>query len=162
MEGARPFRDADRPQCVALLRQAFDAARALRGGPAALAALAGEPGRSGPHEPDAGALVASWRSDTIHHVLVGTVDDEVVGVAAGHYVRGGNAKIGVVDVVYVEPDARGVGVGTAMAQSLLDWFAAEGCHGVDAPALPGDRESKQLFESFGLSARLLVLHRALP
>lgn len=162
MEGVRPLRDADRPQCVALLRQAFDAARELRGGSAALAALTGDPGSPGPHGPDADTLVASWKSDTIHHVLVGTIDDEAVGVAAGHCVRGGSEKTGVVDVVYVEPEARGVGVGSAMAQALLDWFAAAGCHGVDAPALPGDRESKQLFESFGLSARLLVLHRALP
>jgi hypothetical protein len=48
-----------------------------------------------------------------------------------------------------------------MVGSLVDWFAAHGCTDVDAVALPGDRSSKQLLESSGFKARLLVLHRSL-
>lgn len=161
MEGARAFHDTDLAQCEELLCQAFDAARALRGGPHVLAAMPGA--TTGPDlDPDAGTLLASWMRAASHHVVVGTVDAHVVGVAAGHFGRAGHEAVGVVDIVYVEPDARGVGVGTAMVQGLLDWFTAAGCLGIDAPALPGDRASKQLFESFGLSARLLILHRRLP
>jgi len=162
VEGARPFHDTDLQQCAALLRQSFDALRGFRGGSHALTVMSDGAVPPGALEPEPVALLRSWTSDAAHHVIVGTVEGEVVGVAAGHCERGGGEAVGVVDVVYVEPDARGVGVGTAMAQALLDWFAAAGCQGVDAPALPGDRQSKQLFESFGLSARLLILHRRLP
>lgn len=162
MEGARPLRDADLPQCASLLRRAFDTATGFRGGASALAALASGQGLPEGTAPDAGTLLESWAHDVAHHVLVGTVDGEIVGVAAGHCAPGAMSPLGVVDVVFVEPDARGVGVGTALAKALLEWFGATGCRGVDAPALPGDRESKQLFESFGLSARLLILHRRLP
>lgn len=162
MEGARPFRDPDRRQCVVLLRRAFDAATGFRGGPHALAALTREPRQPPGTALDAGAVLERWTHDVAHHILVGTFDGEVVGIAAGHCTSGASAPLGVVDVVFVEPEARGVGIGTALVQELLEWFHAAGCRGVDAPALPGDRASKQLFESFGLSARLLVLHRRLP
>lgn len=180
MEGARPVRAEDLAQCRRLLQSALDAAVHLRGGPQALASLArahparaGEPGAhaeggatgatTAKHSiPDAAALLESWTDDTAHHVLVGTVEDEVVGIGAGHCEHRPGGTLGIVDWVYVEPEARGVGVGAAMADALLAWFAAQGCTGVDALALPGDRESKQLFESLGLSARLLILHRRLP
>ena len=37
--------------------------------------------------------------------------------------------------------------------------AAQGCFGVDSLALPGDRHTKNFFESFGLVARAIVVHR---
>jgi GNAT superfamily N-acetyltransferase len=95
-------------------------------------------------------------------VLVGTYVDATVGVASGHVAGGGAGAVGVVDCCYVEPAARGVGVGGALVAALLGWFAERGCEAADVAALPGDRETKQLFERFGFSARLLVLHRRLP
>ena len=46
-------------------------------------------------------------------------------------------------------------------QALVDWCAARGCFGVDSLALPGDRHSKNFFESFGLVARAIIVHRPL-
>ena len=37
----------------------------------------------------------------------------------------------------------------------------QGCFGVDSLALPGDRHTKNFFESFGLVARAIIVHRSL-
>ncbi|HET9732922.1 MAG TPA: GNAT family N-acetyltransferase [Acidimicrobiales bacterium] len=91
-------------------------------------------------------------------VFVGTIDSVVVGyaraVAAG--------EIGTVAELYVEPDARGVGVGEVVFQACARWLAGRGCHTVDAFALPGSREAKQFLEARGLVARLITMSRALP
>jgi hypothetical protein len=36
-----------------------------------------------------------------------------------------------------------------------------GCVGIDALALPGNRQTKNFFESFGFTARAIVVHRRL-
>ncbi len=61
----------------------------------------------------------------------------------------------------VHPDARGVGIGEAMMNLVVADLTERGCVGVDAWALPGDRATKNFFESFGLKARLLTAHRKL-
>ena len=45
--------------------------------------------------------------------------------------------------------------------ALIEWCRAQGCFGVDSLALPGDRHTKNFFESFGLVARAIVVHRSL-
>ena len=44
---------------------------------------------------------------------------------------------------------------------LLEWCRSRGCVGIDAVALPGDRHTKNFFETFGLTARAIVVHRNL-
>jgi GNAT superfamily N-acetyltransferase len=66
--------------------------------------------------------------------------------------------LGVVEAIYVEPQARAVGVGEALMDTALDWFRRRGCAGVDAVALPGARLTKNFFEEFGFTSRLLVMH----
>jgi hypothetical protein len=46
-------------------------------------------------------------------------------------------------------------------EAVLAWCDERGCFGVDALALPGNRETKNFFESFGLVARAIVVHRRL-
>jgi GNAT superfamily N-acetyltransferase len=67
----------------------------------------------------------------------------------------------LVEFCYVEADARGVGVGTALMAAAVDWSAGRGCEEVDALALPGDRATKQRLEAAGFTARLLTLSRRL-
>jgi ribosomal protein S18 acetylase RimI-like enzyme len=67
----------------------------------------------------------------------------------------------VVDGCYVEPSARQVGVGRALLDALVSAFVTSGCRGVDVPALPGDREMKNLLERAGFKARLITMHRSL-
>ena len=95
-------------------------------------------------------------------VVVGTIDDVVIGYAVGRVeaLRDGK-RLGVVEELYVEPDARGVAVGERMMDVLLAWFAEQRCVGVDAMALPGARATKNFFERSGFSARLLVMHHRL-
>ncbi|NIR35956.1 MAG: hypothetical protein GWN79_05560 [Actinobacteria bacterium] len=46
-------------------------------------------------------------------------------------------------------------------EAVLDWARTRGCEGIDSLALPGDRHTKNFFETFGLVARALRVHRAL-
>jgi GNAT superfamily N-acetyltransferase len=95
-------------------------------------------------------------------VWAGTIDDVVVGYAI---VRREELRTGevlaVVDGLYVEEEARQVGVGEALMEQVLAWATARGCTGVDAIALPGSRATKNFFEESGFTARLLVMHRRL-
>jgi GNAT superfamily N-acetyltransferase len=165
VEGARPALPGDLADCARLLEEARGRALELRGGPEYLRSL--QPGCRLPaaSDPIDEAWVKAQWTGTDRVLLVGTIDDAVVGVGAGRIVPQGPGqvqRVGRVDCCYVESGARGIGVGTALAEALVRRFVAAGCAGVDAPALPGDRATKQLFESQGLSARLLILRRPLP
>jgi GNAT superfamily N-acetyltransferase len=97
-----------------------------------------------------------------HQVAVGTIDGAVVGYGIVRRERlADGGLLGVIDEIYVDPGARAVGVGEALMDHLLAWCTAEGCVGVDSLALPGDRATKNFFESFGLVARAIVVHRPL-
>jgi ribosomal protein S18 acetylase RimI-like enzyme len=108
------------------------------------------------------ASLAELVDDPDALVLAGTIDDVVVGYVVAHVetLRTGD-RLGVVSDVYVEPLAREVGVGEALMDEVVAWCDAAGCVGVDALALPGNRETKNFFESFGFTARAIVVHRRL-
>jgi GNAT superfamily N-acetyltransferase len=96
-------------------------------------------------------------------LAVGTLDGAVIGYAVARWERltdGG--LLGVVDDIYVDPGARSVGVGEALMDHVLAWCRDQGCFGVDSLALPGDRATKNFFESFGLVARAIVVHKPFP
>ena len=93
-----------------------------------------------------------------HRVIVGSVDEVVVGAVAVRVATFDSTKVGVIDGYGVLEDARGVGVGEAMIEEVLAFCHAAGCVGVDADALPGARETKNFFETFGFTARRLVVH----
>ncbi len=100
------------------------------------------------------------RDDT--QVLVGTIDDAVVGYAVTTVeTLFDDGALAVVRDLFVEPEARGVGVGAAVMEAILAWAGERGCIGVDALALPGGRATKNFFESFGFVARAIVVHRDL-
>jgi ribosomal protein S18 acetylase RimI-like enzyme len=95
-------------------------------------------------------------------VLVGGVDGAVLGYAVARVepLRDGSTLARLVDIV-VEPLAREVGVGEALLDEVLAWAAAQGCRGLDALVLPGNRAAKNFFETAGLTARAIVVHREL-
>jgi GNAT superfamily N-acetyltransferase len=97
-----------------------------------------------------------------YELAVGLWDGSVVGYALARADRlADGGVLGVIDDLYVDPAARAVGVGEALMDHLLEWCRAQGCFGVDSIALPGDRSTKNFFESFGLVARAIVVHRSL-
>ncbi len=153
-EAARPAREHDLPVIVELAGAAADEKVGQKGGPI----WARREGRPYPRE---GALRAAMASSD-HEVAVGTIDDTVVayGVVRLERLLDGGV-LGIIDDIYVDPGARGVGVGETLMNHLLDWCRAHGCFGVDSLALPGDRATKNFFESFGLVARAIVVHRQL-
>jgi GNAT superfamily N-acetyltransferase len=107
---------------------------------------------AGPALDDAG--VAAW---------VGTIDDEVVGYAIARLdelTDGG--CLAVLTDVYVLPEARAVGIGEALLDAVIAWATEAGAVGIDSVALPGMRESKNFFETAGLVARAITVHRSLP
>jgi GNAT superfamily N-acetyltransferase len=94
--------------------------------------------------------------------LVGCIDDVIVGygnVRLEALADGG--QLGVITELFVTREARAVGVGEAVMDELLAWCTERGCVGIDAVALPGDRDTKNFFETFGLTARAIVVHRNL-
>ena len=149
---ARPADRDDLGDLVVLSRQAAAELSGERGGPMAVRA-------SWLAEPLEDWFAARLGGDTAA-VDVGTLDGAVVGLAAYErtVLRDGTA-VATLRALYVEPAARGVGVGEALLGRVLEWAAKHGCRGVDAPALPGMRDTKNFFERAGFVARLLVMHR---
>jgi GNAT superfamily N-acetyltransferase len=97
-----------------------------------------------------------------HAVLCGTLDDVVVAYAVVRVeaLRDGR-NLGVLTDVFVEPEAREVGLGELLVDEVVAWCRARGCTGVDALVLPGNRATKNFFEMLGFTARALVVHKAL-
>ena len=157
MEGTRPARREDGDRCAELCREALDDLQRARGGPLFARRETGLIAKALLRPGGLDRLLADPR----RKVLVGTVDDAVVGMATGRVDDVGEATLGIIDACFVEASARGVGVGGALLEGLVSWFAAQGCRGVDVSTLPGDRETKNLLEATGFKARLITMHRSL-
>lgn len=153
-EACRPAVEGDLPRLAELVGQAVLELQAGRGG----AVWARQAARQPPFE----AALAAELADPDHDVLVGTLDGTVMGYGVAHVeVLPDGGRLGVVDDLYTEPGCRELGIGEMMMQALVDWCAEQGCFGVDSLALPGDRHTKNFFESFGLVARAIIVHRSL-
>ena len=94
--------------------------------------------------------------------VVGTYDGVVLGygLAVVEELADGR-RLAVLTDLAVEPEARAVGIGEVMMNLVLAQAEERACVGIDSWALPGDRATKNFFESFGLKARLLTVHRPL-
>lgn len=134
MEEVRPARAEDLGRCRELLAQAIAQGRGADLRPAHL-------------------------EDPERLVLTGWFHGALVGLALARLEREGSQPLGILELCYVEEDARGVGVGGALVEAVAAWSADAGCSGTEARALPGDRATKRLLEAAGFKTRLLVLRR---
>ena len=96
--------------------------------------------------------------------VVGTIDDVVLSFGiVGLETTRNETTIGRIELLYVDPEARTVGVGEEVIGEIVRWCHDNGCVGIDAYALPGERLTKNFFESNGFVARLLTMrHRFDP
>lgn len=93
---------------------------------------------------------------------LGFIDDVVVGYALGRFeeLHDGD-EILVVSDLYVIPDGREIGIGELLIEELMQVARERGAVGIDAFVLPGDRAAKNFFETHGMKARALLVHRSL-
>jgi len=154
VESTRPATAGDLDHVVALARAMRAELTEMRGG----AVWAQREARPEPLADAYGALLA--RDDA--SVVLGLIDDVVVGFGALEVecLRSGNS-LGVVTDLFVDLDARAVGVGEGIVGALVDFAVAHRCIGIDAFALPGHRAAKNFFETHGFTARALTMHRRL-
>jgi GNAT superfamily N-acetyltransferase len=150
VETARASRVADLDDLVPLWEAAVDELDGQRGG----FLLAGSLTRS-----DIRDYLKSALEDPDRLVVAGFLDGVVMGVASAYAERHRREPVGVLEIIYVEPAARQVGVAEAMVELVLAWCRDHHLAGLDAPALPGNRAAKSFFEDHGFQARLLVMHR---
>jgi GNAT superfamily N-acetyltransferase len=156
VEGARAATPSDQAAVCALARQGTAELRVNRGG-------AIWHRREGHREPlDEEIAEALSGRDRRRCAVVGTIDETVVGYGlAVLEVLHDERLLAVVTDLYVDGEARGIGIGEAMMDHLVTWARQAGAVGIDALALPGDRHTKNFFETFGLTARAIVVHRSL-
>lgn len=153
-EAVRPATQDDVVDLVALAGAAIAEKGEQKGG----AIWRRREGRQQPLDAD----LAQAIDDPDHAVVVGLLHGVPMGYGVAHVeVLADGGRLGVVDDLYVDPGAREVGLGEALMDDLVAWCRAQGCFGVDSLALPGDRLTKNFFESFGLVARAIVVHRSL-
>lgn len=108
------------------------------------------------------AYASSWskhlaRTDVA--VVVAGLDDLVFAWLSVHDPDDHGASL--IDSVFVHEGARELGLGDAMVDWALNWARERQATTIESWALPGDRETKNLFERNGLTARLITVSRSL-
>ena len=153
-EGVREATRDDVPRLVELARAAIRELTPMKGG----SVWAAREARAEPIEEDLAAAI----DDPGRCVLVGTIDEAPIGYGVARVeTLGDRSHLGVVDDIFVEDGARGIGVGELVMGELVRWCRAQACFGIDVMALPGHRAAKNFFEESGFTARKIVMHHRL-
>lgn len=100
---------------------------------------------------------AGMLEDRAVRVLVASIDDVSLGYATAS-IAGSVARIGT---IYVEADGRELGLGELLLADIIAWATIAGARFIEAVALPGDRETKNMYERFGVKARALIVSKPL-
>jgi GNAT superfamily N-acetyltransferase len=135
----RPATEADREALVWLEGAARSALTAQRGGDLWLER---HPAQS-----------PAWEAIADGGVIVSAIDDVPVG-----YLRlRVETDVLYVEDVYVHPDAREIGCGDALLAAGIDVGVDRGATRVEAEALPGDRDTKNLYERAAITAKRITV-----
>jgi GNAT superfamily N-acetyltransferase len=86
-------------------------------------------------------------------IWVGVIDEVVVA----YLVLARDGEIARVTDVYVTPWARELGFGDELLAAALTAARGAGAKVLEAEALPGDRDTKNLYERAGITARLITV-----
>lgn len=96
---------------------------------------------------------ADWhRSIAELDVVVAHIGDVIVG----YIVLDARSAVATVDDVFVTPQARELGFGDALLAACLDRARASGAAHFEGESLPGDRDTKNLYERAAIKARLIT------
>ena len=153
-EGVRAATPADVPEILRLAAALREELTPMRGG------RVWHVREARPEPLEAAYLDLLARHDAC--LVVGTIDGTVIGFGVGEVeTLQDGTSLGVASELFVDPEARAVGVGEAMLGALVSFFRERGCVGVDAFALPGHRAAKNFFEESGFTARAIVMHHSL-
>jgi len=112
--------------------------------------------RGGPAHLTERPAVPSWLqvlSGNGQHVWVSTIDD----VAVGYLQLLVDGEAAEVWQVYVHPEARELGFGDWLLEAALARARELGCTVLEGTALPGDRNTKNLYERAGIKARKITV-----
>ena len=66
-----------------------------------------------------------------------------------------------IERIYVDDEAREIGCGDALLAAEISRALERGCGVIEAQALPGDRDTKNLYERGGITARLITVSKRL-
>ena len=66
-----------------------------------------------------------------------------------------------VDELFVVPELRSIGIGHELLEAMIAEAVERGCSGIEAVALPGDRQVKNFFEAHGMTARAITVYAPL-
>lgn len=149
---ARPAEAGDLPALVRLYRLLEAEMEALRG------LWKEADGLPAPIEDALASAVAD--PDTL--VYIGTADDVPFGFILGYSApllpQADGERMATIKLVFTELEARGVGIGEAMRDTIMEAFRASGHRWFDAHVLPGHRLAKNFFEAGGFSARFIIMN----
>lgn len=148
----RPAEVSDIDELVSMMEAAAEELGGQRGGAALL--------RSQRGTASSAEIIRAALADDSAMVWCALWEHLIVGYAIARLDISEETVVSLSDI-YTMPDARDVGVGEILLESALAWAIAHEAVAIDAQTLPGARESKNLFERFGLTARLLTVRRDL-
>jgi ribosomal protein S18 acetylase RimI-like enzyme len=90
-------------------------------------------------------------------VLVAHIDEVVVGYVVPVL---GDDHILRIDQIWVTPCARELGFGDELLATAIDRGRRAGAVAVEGQSLPGDRQTKNLYERAGIVARLITTFKS--
>ncbi len=136
----RPATDADVEQLAWLERESRTALVEQRGG---VRWMLDHPARA-----------ANWASVVSSGgTWVAHIDEVIVGYIVAMF----EGELVRIDEVYVSPGARELGFGDELLATAILNARQRGSLTLDAEALPGDRNTKNLYERAGIKARLITV-----
>ena len=107
-------------------------------------------------------VITDWETlfaDERTTVFVGTLLDVVLGYMV--LLIRPEIDRGVITHAFVEEGARELGLGDTMVEHAIAEVRGAQLSGIEAVALPGDRETKNLYERAGLTARKITVYKSL-
>ena len=103
-----------------------------------------------------------WFDSSDHRIFTGLFGDAVVAYGVLEFLTTNDTqRIASIKEIFVLKDARSVGVGESVIHSITNEAIEHNAIGIDSFALPGDRETKNFFETQGMVARLIHVYRPL-